>query len=146
MLRIGGRIGAAQNLDYNVRHPYVLPRKSHLTEVIIWRAHVDNAHANPDYLRTILRNDKYYVQGGLTVIKRSVSPCHRCIRENARVLTQFMSPLPEARLKPAFPFSHSGVEYLGPFSVPIGRRVVKRFSRLFVCLSTRSIHLYVGYP
>ena len=29
LLRIGGRIGAAQNLDYNVRHPYVLPRKSH---------------------------------------------------------------------------------------------------------------------
>ncbi|KMQ87298.1 hypothetical protein RF55_13452 [Lasius niger] len=56
-----------------------------------------------------------------------------------------MGSLPKARVTAARPFQHSGVDYAGPFKIlPIvgrGQRTFKAYVVLFVCLSTRAIHL-----
>jgi len=56
-----------------------------------------------------------------------------------------MGQLPEARVKPSKPFTNTGVDYSVPFDV---KKVVKRsrltvkcYVALFVCLSTKAIHL-----
>jgi len=56
-----------------------------------------------------------------------------------------MGQLPEVRVKPSKPFTNSRVDYYGPFYVKQGgkrsRKTVKYYVALFVCLSTKAIHL-----
>ena len=39
------------------------------------------------------------------------------------------------------PFSYTGLDYFGPLTVRIGRRVEKRYGAIFTCLTVRAIHL-----
>ncbi|XP_058809930.1 uncharacterized protein LOC131675101 [Phymastichus coffea] len=56
-----------------------------------------------------------------------------------------MAPLPPARVTPSRPFAKCGVDYAGPFSLcrSKGRGVptIKGYVALFVCMSTKAIHL-----
>ena len=58
-----------------------------------------------------------------------------------------MGELPEARVRPSPPFERSGVDYAGPFSIRLtktrGKKTLKGYNALFVCMSTRAIHLEV---
>jgi len=56
-----------------------------------------------------------------------------------------MGNLPEARVNPSPPFSHTGVDYAGPFGIiPFvgrGQRTRIHYVALFVCLATKAIHI-----
>lgn len=56
-----------------------------------------------------------------------------------------MGSLPPSRMTPSSPFTHTGVDYAGPFhislSVDRGQRSTKDYVALFVCLCTKAIHL-----
>ncbi|KAH0947926.1 hypothetical protein HN011_000618 [Eciton burchellii] len=58
-----------------------------------------------------------------------------------------MGNLPEARVNLSLPFSHTEVDYAGPFGIiPFvgrGQRTRKHYVALFVCLATKAIHLEV---
>lgn len=56
-----------------------------------------------------------------------------------------MGSLPESRVIRSFPFQKSGVSYAGPISVRLsetrGKGTLKGYMVLFICLSTRPVHL-----
>ena len=52
-----------------------------------------------------------------------------------------MADLPEDRLQQAAPFTYSGVDVFGPFIIKDGRKSLKRYGLLFICLSSRAVHL-----
>ena len=55
-----------------------------------------------------------------------------------------MADLPIERLGYQHPpFSNTGVDYFGPFLVPIRRSTEKRWGFLFTCLTTRAVHIEV---
>ncbi|XP_062702261.1 uncharacterized protein LOC134285478 [Aedes albopictus] len=57
-----------------------------------------------------------------------------------------MGDLPKARLAAYVrPFSYIGVDYFGPFSVTVGRRVEKRWGVLVTCLTVRAIHIELAH-
>ena len=68
-----------------------------------------------------------------------------CFRLKATTATQLTGQLPEVRVKPSKPFTNSGVDYSGPFYVKQGgkrsKTMVKCYIALFICLSTKAIHL-----
>ncbi|XP_074030559.1 uncharacterized protein [Leptinotarsa decemlineata] len=53
-----------------------------------------------------------------------------------------MGLLPPERLGAfSFPFSYVGIDFFGPMTVTIGRRVEKRYGVRFTCLTLRAIHI-----
>lgn len=71
--------------------------------------------------------------------------CVKCHRFNSRAGQQLMANLPEARARPSKVFSHVGVDYAGPFWVKMsngrGSKAYKGYVSLFICMSTKAIHL-----
>ncbi|KAH0821592.1 hypothetical protein GEV33_001199 [Tenebrio molitor] len=66
-------------------------------------------------------------------------------RDNPKRVTQMMGDLPACRLESNRPFLISGVDYLGPIlikeSTGRGKRNVKAYVSIFVCLVTKAVHL-----
>ncbi len=57
-----------------------------------------------------------------------------------------MSELPHDRVTPDHPpFTNVGVDYFGPFDIRQGRSNVKRYGVLFICLTTRAVHIEVAH-
>lgn len=60
-------------------------------------------------------------------------------------MQQYMSDLPEARLKPDKPFAKTAVDYTGAFRIKVkngrGFRSYKAYVSIFVCMTTRAIHI-----
>lgn len=58
-----------------------------------------------------------------------------------------MGDLPAARVTPACPLLHTGIDYAGPVWLRISKgredRASKAFLAIFVCLATRAVHLDV---
>ncbi|XP_035214030.1 uncharacterized protein LOC118187854 [Stegodyphus dumicola] len=85
-------------------------------------------------------HDLFYKYSSLTKLKRVVALCLR-----ASVTNQLMSDLPSSRVSPAPAFLRCGVDYAGPFQIKAnkgrGSRSFKAYIALFVCFTTRAIHL-----
>ncbi len=58
-----------------------------------------------------------------------------------------MGQLPAARVTPSPPFTITGIDYAGPFTLEIGHTrkpvLVKAYLALFVCLATKAVHLEI---
>ena len=54
-----------------------------------------------------------------------------------------MADLPSDRLEPAPPFSYCAVDFFGPF-IEEGRKELKRWGAIFVCMVSRGIHIEVA--
>ncbi|KAJ8705149.1 hypothetical protein PYW07_010976 [Mythimna separata] len=95
-----------------------------------------------NYLRTA-----YWVIGVRNLVKHHVRKCVTCVKHRASIKNQMMGSLPSVRCSPARPFLHSGVDYAGPINIRTtkgrGHRSYKGYICLFVCMSTRAIHLEV---
>lgn len=143
ILRVGGRIQNAQ-VHYDIRHPIILPAKSHLSKLIITDAHQRTMHGGPQAMLNFLRT-RYWILRAKDQVKKIYHGCVTCIRYSKRNTTQLMGQLPEPRLKPGKPFKTAGVDYAGPinirFSPGKGSKSYKGYICLFVCFVTRAIHL-----
>ena len=144
VLRVGGRLNRAY-LDFDVKHPIILPTDHHLTELIIEDVHSRIVgHLGVEAtLNQICK--RFWFSHAKTIIHRVLRKCVICKRRDARPYTQIMAELPLARLKiHEAPFSQTGVDYFGPLLVKQGRGTRKRYGCLFTCLTTRAIHLKVA--
>lgn len=80
------------------------------------------------------------------VVKRVVTHCRVCIIRRAKPVMPQMSALPLGRKALFFPpFTHTGVDYIGPIEVVVGRRREKRTGVLFTCLTTRLMYAEVAF-
>lgn len=142
LLRLGGRLKNAA-IGYTEKHPVLLP-KHRVSELLIDHAHQTTLHGGTQLTLRTLRQ-KYWIIGGRNLVKAHIRQCVICARHSAKTSTQLMGDLPPSRVNPSPPFSHTGVDYAGPFGIiPVvgrGQRTVKHYVALFVCLATKAIHL-----
>ena len=140
ILRVGGRLRKA-NMSESVKHPMILPRKSHITELIIQDCHHAIKHQGSGMTHNELRQRGYWVIGGTSAVGCFISKCTICKRFSAPPQVQKMADLPKDRTEPVPPFRYSAVDYFGPFLIKEGRKEVKRYGVLFTCMSSRAVHI-----
>jgi len=141
VLRVGGRLEEAVVLSYDKKHPIILPKKHHISQLIVRYCHESLAHAGRE--QTLVQTRKmFWILGGRGLAQNIIRSCFKCRRLNERPMKQVMAPLPKERLqlyKP--PCTFSGVDFFGPIMVKWGRSSAKRWGCLFTCLTTRAIFL-----
>ena len=140
LLRVGGRLSRADDLPEETKHPSILPRKSHVTNLIIQHIHERLAHAGRGHTLAKLR-ERYWVPGANAAVRHLIAKCVTCRRNRAPVTEQKMADLPKDRVTPAPPFTYTGVDYFGPYVVKEGRKELKRYGCLFTCLASRAVHI-----
>ena len=139
LVRVGGRLTAA-DLTHDMKHQVLLPKKGHITTLIIRQIHEDLAHCGRNHVLATSR-EKYWVINANTTVRNILFKCVQCRKSRSPVIEQKMADLPKDRVTPAPPFSHTGVDLFGPYYVKEGRKVIKRYGVLFTCLASRAIHL-----
>ncbi|KAK3724031.1 hypothetical protein QZH41_007681 [Actinostola sp. cb2023] len=143
LLRVGGRLKLA-DIPYDEKYPMILPRKSHITSLILCHFHERVHHQGRGITQNEVRASGYWAVGGKSVISHHISKCVKCRKLPGATQVQKMADLPKDRLQPAPPFTYSGVDCFGPWLIKEGRREVKRYGVLFTCMASRAIHIEVA--
>lgn len=145
LLRVGGRLQESA-LTNDEKHPMILPYKSRTTNMIIENAHKNTLHGSVKQTLSFIRQ-KYWIMNGSKAVTKYIQRCIVCFRCNARVSQQLMGNLPAPRVNVSSPFLHTGVDYAGPFDIRMskgrGNKSYKGYVSIFVCLSTKAIHIEV---
>lgn len=141
--RVGGRLSYS-SLDYNQKHPALMPKNGHIAELIVDWYHRENSHAGPQLLMSILRQ-KYWFLSARRLVRNRIHKCVRCFRLNPKPTFPAMSDLPRCRVEPCKAFTHTGVDYAGPLYITTARkrgvRSQKAYICVFVCLVTKAVHI-----
>ena len=139
LLRVGGRLSRTDDLPEETRHPIILPRKSHVTNLIIEHFHERLAHEGCGHTLAKLR-EKYWIPGTNAAARHLIANCVTCRRYRAPVVEQKMADLPKDRVTAGPPFTFTGVDFFHPYVIKEGRKELKRYGCLCTCLASRVVH------
>jgi len=143
ILRVGGRLHEAP-WSFERKHPILLPAQCKITRLLIEREHRTLLHAGPQLLLAFIQQ-RYWPLNARTLVRQVCHSCIRCFKIHPKELTQAMGSLPSERIKPSKAFSITGVDFAGPIITLVnkgrGRKTCKSYIALFVCFSTKAIHL-----
>lgn len=149
LLRVGGRICKAENiLGVKAVHPVILPKKHHISELLVRHFHQKVNHQGRHFTEGALRSAGYWIVGAKRLVSSEIHQCLICKRLRGVLAHQRMANLPTERVVPSAPFSHVGVDVFGPWSVLTrktrgGAANSKRWAVVFTCLAIRAIHIEV---
>ena len=131
ILRSTGRISRLVNSDFDSKHPIILDARHPVVRLLVKHLHVRNFHQDLDYMRAVV-NLKYVVLSLRWLLRNIQNTCVVCRKRKGQTVTHMMADLPIERLgykQP--PFFNTGVDYFGPFLVPIRRSTEKSWG--FFC-------------
>ncbi len=121
-----------------------LSLKSPIAKLLITSSHQLHHHPGIAALMSIL-NHTYFIPGMRNFLKIISKRCAVCQRAYAKPLQQVMGLLPAVRTTPSPPFSSTGVDFAGPFTLRMGYTrkpvLIKTYACVFICLTTRAIHI-----
>ena len=144
LLRVGGRLSRS-SLPYSAKHQILIPHKSPLAKLILHDIHSQVGHQGKNSMTAELRK-RFWIPKLGTAIRNVTSRCVLCRKHRIKMCSQKMADLPTDRVVPDKPpFSHTGMDYFGPFEVKRGRVTIKRYGVIFTCFTSRAVHLEVAY-
>lgn len=143
LLRVGGRLRNA-NISFAAKHPIIMPNSHHITTLLILQAHLNTLHGGPELVITLLRR-KYWIVSMRSAVRKVTHQCLKCFRFQAVRSIQLMGDLPKPRVEIDRAFTHTGVDCAGPIDIRMskgrGAKSYKGYVTLFVCLSTKAVHI-----
>ena len=131
VLRVGGYLKYA-DISEATKHPVVLPKKGHVTSLIIAHYHGLVEHQGHGITHNQIRFSRFWIIGGPSIISDFIAKCTRCQRLRGPLQEQKMADLPEDQVQPAPPFSYCAVDYFGPWYVEEGLCKVEVWSPLYM--------------
>ena len=87
-------------------------------------------------------HQEYWIIGLRIALRKIKSRVIKCRHRNVNPIHPSMADLPR---KQSIPFTHTGVNYNGPFGVKLLLRTLKRLCCLFTCLTSRAVHIEVAH-
>lgn len=140
ILRVGGRLSQATLHPY-VKHPAILPRNSHISDLIIKHFHERVHHQGRGMTVNELRANGLWILGCSSAVSSHIFKCVKCRKYRRCTEEQKMGNLPEDRMERSPPFTYTGIDCFGPIHVKEGRKNIKRYGLLLTCLCSRAIHI-----
>lgn len=147
ILRVGGRVKHAKVVTEHLQ-PIIIPKKHHLAVLLVRHFHELTFHQGRHITEGALRSAGYWVIGSKRLVAMIIRQCVTCKKLRGYFKIQKMSDLPEDRLHPGPPFTFIGIDTFGPWPI-IHRKTrggsaqQKRWTILFTCLVSRTIHIEV---
>lgn len=143
LLRVNGRL-ANSDISYNERHPLILPETSRLCKLFIEFTHKILLHAEHQCMLRAIRQE-FYIIRLKNAVRHCIRNCKACTIYKHRIRNQIMAALPPERCTFSLPFTNTGIDFAGPFDLKTSRlrnaKIQKGYAAIFVCLSTKAIHL-----
>ena len=140
-IRSSGRLWRLVEIHFDTKHPIVLDAVILLLNcfcgILIWRT----------IIRALITYGQKYknVVPSLNYVPHCIPSnlnCVLCRKFRAEIIQPIMVEPPKETLAyQSPPFTNTGVDYLGPFYVPV--RTEKRWGFVFTCLTTRAVHVEV---
>lgn len=144
LLRVSGRLEKAEHLNYDQRHPVILPHSHMISKLIVRHAHAITLHGTTQQTFMYV-SQRYHIIKCKSLIKWVANKCVKCFRLRCLTQQQLMGQLPKYRITPNRPFLNCGVDFAGPFLMKKFKGKCKSYYKsyfaLFVCFSTKAIHL-----
>ncbi|XP_075150976.1 uncharacterized protein LOC142225089 [Haematobia irritans] len=144
IMRVCGRLASSPALSYNERHPSILPYNCQLSRLLVRFTHEISIHGGNQLVHRLLRL-QFWIIKVKNLIKTTINKCKACILYKQRCQRQMMSALPPERSELSRPFTHTGLDFTGPFDLKNfsgrGCRVTKGYVCVFICFATKAIHL-----
>ena len=142
LLRCKGRVNKSK-LTYNAKHPILLPRNNHLTDLIIRDTHIRVYHMGVSQTLTELRKT-FWVPKGRVTVKSVLNTCTTCKRIHSHSYKTPSPPqLPTERVNFSYPFESTGIDYTAAINISLNDVTFKVYIVLFTCSATRAISLDV---
>ena len=128
-------------------HSIVVVRsKDPLMLLLFTYMHICLGHCGPTLLLSSV-GWRYHVVGAGRLTRSVCSQCKTCRKAAPRPQPQLMGELPAERVTSTPAFCVTGIDFAGPVTLKKGHTRkpvhIKAYICLFICLSTRSIHLEV---
>ena len=143
LIRSSGRLRRLVEINLDIKHPIVLDARHTFVKLFLRRTHLKNHQQGVNYLRSKAQ-ERYAILKLRSTMHSIKSNCVLCRKFRAATIKPIMVDLPKERLTyQSSPFTNTGVDYFGRFYVTVRRTTEERFGLLFICLSTRAVHVEV---
>ncbi|XP_073841440.1 uncharacterized protein [Musca autumnalis] len=144
VMRLDGRLAQSPTPSTSERHPILLPYHSRFAKLLVEQIHIESLHGGNQLMLRTLRLE-YWIPRATSLIRATIRHCRLCILAKKRTCTQIMASLPPERTSISRPFSTTGIDFAGPFDIKSfsgrGCKITKGYVCVFVCFSTKAIHL-----
>ena len=113
VLRVGCRLSRS-HLSFLEKHPFLLPKGHHLSQLIVRHHHERVHHQGRQITHGAVRTAGFWITGGHGVVSKVVSSCVTCKKLRGTSLKQHMADLPSDRTETPPPFTNVGCDVFGP--------------------------------
>ncbi|GBN56382.1 hypothetical protein AVEN_73427-1 [Araneus ventricosus] len=145
LLRVGGRLNLPELPD-SQKHPLLLPKTHHFTDLVIDYFHKKSLHSGVQTTLSLIRQ-LYWIPSGQARVRRVIKKCMTCFRVKNQTIHQMMGDLLRDRIVPSRPFDKVGIDFAGPIitkpNLKRSKVTIKSYIAIFICFSTKATHLEV---
>lgn len=140
IIRCGTRLANAGLSDDNT-YPILLPKRSYLTTLFIRDIHTINGHCGKNQTLHLFLL-KFWAPHARTLVARTIKMCQICkLHQRKPYKLPIFPNYPDYRVTVNPPFSYTGVDLAGPFTIYEANQKKKIWICLFTCATVRAIHL-----
>ena len=162
ILRVSTRLHHA-DISEGAKEPMLLPKHSHLTVILVRRAHKGLLHAGVGQTLAVIK-ERYWIPQGRQAVRNILQQCVKCRMAQAGSYPILAPPpLPDFRVQRVEVFDCTGVDFAGPMHLSVsqarkkgknkGREVKKKqdlvqaerlvYLIVFTCAVSRMVHAEV---